>query len=1177
MNKFLTLLFCLLQVQAFSQPVISDFSPSSGPVGSVVTITGTGFSNSINNNIVYFGTVRATVTVASTNSLTVTVPIGASYKPITVTTSGLTAYSRKPFVVTFPGGGIITSNGFAPRLDFDIAPRYAGFTASTDLDNDGRPEILINSITTNGGSTTINNISIEKNNSTPGNLLFAAPIDFLNPGISYYMDFGDINGDGRTDIIVPNVGFNGNLPQVVVFINSSANGIISLASPVSFTSGGGYGIAVSDFDLDGLPDIASSNNERLNPIVSIHRNTSFGGIVSFATKIDFDFGDNPRGITTGFINDDNKPDLIVANQEGSTVSVYINTSTPGNISFSTIPDLSTTPGSSCEQVVVGDFDGDDKADIAVTNNNNASVGTISVFKNTSAGGVSFAPKVDFTTGYNWGPYAINISDMDGDGKPDMVVSNQIASSAISVFRNNSTPGVISFEPKVDFYGIEPSRYVVTNDLDSDGKPEIATAKVSTYSIFRNTVGNPNITSISPADACAGTTINITGSNFTGATAVSFGGVPATSFSVISSTNISAVLGNGATGIVSVTTGVGTGTASGFTYTGPCTVSPFIYSFAPTSASPGTLLTITGQNFSPAPSGNVVYFGAVKAAISASTSTSLSVVVPSGATHKPITVTTNNLTAYSSIPFTPTFNEVDSCEGFSSNSFARKQDFVVGISPYWATIADIDGNNKTDIVAANFSSNDISTLRNISSVNNNAFAFPVSQPGGAQSVGICYGDIDGDGKLDVATVNNSSNTVSVFRNTSSEGIISYAPKIDFLTGSFPRNICIQDINFDGKPEIVVSNSGSNTFSVLRNTSSGIGVISFASQVSFATGNVPTGIFVMDMDGDNKADLAVTNLGSNSLSVFKNTSPNAGVISFDPKIDFATGSQPVSIFVNDLDNDAKPDIVVSNDGSSTVSVLKNISNEGNLSFASKLDYSTGEGPSGVIVADLNGDKKPDIATSNVYEATVSVLRNTSIVGTLNFDNKIDYSSGNTPRSISAGDIDGDGRTDLITANYSDNTVSVLRNTFGVLPGQLCAGGTTSISSNLTGANYQWQVNVGAGFQNIADNGNYTGTNTKTLILNSIPSSWHSYQYRCVTNAIYSDTTKISFVSKWLGTVDSNWENPGNWSCNQLPDENTDVIINCGRTVDLNSNKSCRSLTLKQNTILNVKPGVTLTITH
>ena len=1177
MNKFLILVFCLLQVQAFSQPVISTFSPSSGPVGSVVTIAGSGFSSTINNNVVYFGPVRATVSAASPTSLTVTVPVGASYKPITVTTSGLTGYYRKPFVVTFPGGGVITTNSFAPRLDFDITPNNAGFMASTDLDNDGRPEILTSSILSNGGSPVIRNISIAKNNSTPGSLLFATPINFLNPGISYSMDFGDINGDGKTDVIVPNYAFNENLPQVVVFINSSANGIISLASPVSFTSGGGYGIAVSDFDLDGLPDIASSNNDQYNPIVSFHRNTSFGGIVSFATKIDLSFGVNPRGITTGFINDDNKPDLIVANQYGSSISVYINTSTPGNISFSSLPNLSTTPGSYCEQVVVGDFDGDDKADIAVTNNNNSSIGTISVFKNTSAGGVSFAPNVDFTTGYNWGPYAINISDMDGDGKPDMVVSNQIASSAISVFRNNSTVGAISFEPKVDFNGLQPSRYVVANDLDNDGKPEITTATGLTYSIFRNTVDKPNITSISPADACAGTTINITGTNFTGATAVSFGGVPATSFSVISSTNISAVVGNGASGMVSVTTAVGTGTANGFTYTGPCVLSPIINSFTPTSASQGTLVTITGQNFSTTPSGNVVYFGAVKAAVSASTSTTLSVIVPSGATNRPITVTTNNLTAHSSKPFTLTFTEGDSCEEFSSSSFAKKQDFFAGGGPYSVTIADIDGNNKTDVFIANSSSNNISTLRNISSLNFNAFASTENHNVGTQPLGICYGDIDGDGKQDLAAVNYASNTVSVFRNMSSEGVIYYAPKIDFVTGSNPRNIFIQDINADGKPEIMVSNFGSNTFSVLRNTSSGTGVISFASQISFATGNGPAGIFVLDMDGDNKADLAVTNLQSNSVSIFRNTSLNSSTISFDPKIDFATGSQPVSIFVNDLDNDSKPDIVVSNNGSSTVSILRNLSSEGNLLFASKIDIVTGQGPFSVTVADLNGDNKPDIATSNVFDGTVSVLRNTSTTGAVNFASKIDYSSGNGPRSISAGDIDGDGRPDLITANSVDNTVSVLRNTFAVLPGQLCAGGTTSISSNLTGANFQWQVDVGAGFQNITDNSNYAGTNTKILTLNSVPTSWHGYQYRCVTDAAYSDTTKITFVSKWLGSIDSNWENPGNWSCNQVPDENTDVIINCGRTVELNSNRSCRSLTLKQNTLLTVKPGVTLTITH
>src|SRR5689334_6045149 len=93
-NSFLFRLLALIVVfvstqQLIAQPVISSFSPTTGAAGTAVTITGANFSITPTNNTVYFGTVKATVTAASYTSLTVTVPPGALYQPISVTTGGL--------------------------------------------------------------------------------------------------------------------------------------------------------------------------------------------------------------------------------------------------------------------------------------------------------------------------------------------------------------------------------------------------------------------------------------------------------------------------------------------------------------------------------------------------------------------------------------------------------------------------------------------------------------------------------------------------------------------------------------------------------------------------------------------------------------------------------------------------------------------------------------------------------------------------------------------------------------------------------------------------------------------------------------------------------------------------------------------------------------------------------
>jgi hypothetical protein len=104
-------------------PVITGFSPISGPAGISVTISGTNFSPVAANNTVYFGAVRAVVTAASVTNLVVTVPSGATYTPITETVNGLTASASASFLPTFPGGGVFTNSSLAGRVGSGVWQR----------------------------------------------------------------------------------------------------------------------------------------------------------------------------------------------------------------------------------------------------------------------------------------------------------------------------------------------------------------------------------------------------------------------------------------------------------------------------------------------------------------------------------------------------------------------------------------------------------------------------------------------------------------------------------------------------------------------------------------------------------------------------------------------------------------------------------------------------------------------------------------------------------------------------------------------------------------------------------------------------------------------------------------------------------------------------------------------
>ena len=146
-------------------------------------------------------------------------------------------------------------------------------------------------------------------------------------------------------------------------------------------------------------------------------------------------------------------------------------------------------------------------------------------------------------------------------------------------------------------------------------------------------------------------------------------------------------------------------------------------------------------------------------------------------------------------------------------------------------------------------------------------------------------------------------------------------------------------------------------------------------------------------------------------------------------------------------------------------------------------------------------------------------------------------------------------------------------------LCTGSTISVPSNVNGATYQWQVNTGSGFTNVSNGGVYGGAATKTLTLTNVPSSYYGYQYRAFINgSTYSQVYTVKFTATWEGTMNNVWENIANWSCGILPDANTDVLINAGKSnyPQLGANTSVRTVRVAAGTTVMVKTGFNLTIT-
>jgi hypothetical protein len=108
------------------------------------------------------------------------------------------------------------------------------------------------------------------------------------------------------------------------------------------------------------------------------------------------------------------------------------------------------------------------------------------------------------------------------------------------------------------------------------------------------------------------------------------------------------------------------------------------------------------------------------------------------------------------------------------------------------------------------------------------------------------------------------------------------------------------------------------------------------------------------------------------------------------------------------------------------LRNTSSNSLISFATKVEFATAITPGDVAIGDLDGDGKPDLAVANVYTGSISVYKNASAPGVISFDSKIDY--GNPlygPSGIAIGDLDGDGKPELTSVNSGAGYISVLKN--------------------------------------------------------------------------------------------------------------------------------------------------------
>ena len=331
-------------------------------------------------------------------------------------------------------------------------------------------------------------------------------------------------------------------------------------------------------------------------------------------------------------------------------------------------------------------------------------------------------------------------------------------------------------------------------------------------------------------------------------------------------------------------------------------------------------------------------------------------------------------------------------------------------------------------------------------------------GGHLAVSVAVADVNGDGKPDLVVANAcpSSNSNNC---TDNNGVVSvllgngngtFQPAVAYSSGGyFATSVVVRDVNGDGSPDLVVSNQcqgigncNNGSVSVLLGNGNG----TFQTAVAYSSGGyLPSSVAVADVNGDGKLDLLVLNsCGDNTCA----TNGTVGVLlrngdgTFQPAVPYDSGGTlDMSVAVADVNGDGKPDLVVAYQNciscqtNVTVGVLLG---NGDGTFQPAVAYgSGGYFATSVAVADVNGDGRPDLLVAN--ECSEYTCKKPGSVGVLlgngdgTFQPAVAYGSGGTfPFSVAVADVNGDGKLDLLVANYCADNTCATKGLVGVLLG-------------------------------------------------------------------------------------------------------------------------------------------------
>ena len=369
--------------------------------------------------------------------------------------------------------------------------------------------------------------------------------------------------------------------------------------------------------------------------------------------------------------------------------------------------------------------------------------------------------------------------------------------------------------------------------------------------------------------------------------------------------------------------------------------------------------------------------------------------------------------------------------------------AVGFDPERAILGDFNNDGKLDmVVAVGVQTAGADTISVLLGNGDGTFQAKTGYaPANFFAAWVLAGDFNRDGNLDLAVViagdggaGDGTGTVNILLGN---GDGTFQPQQTYVVGNRPNSIAMADFNGDGILDLAVLNSADDNVTVLLGVGDGTfqleqscttvqalrGVHPEGLQTTCVTATFPVGadafqIATADFNADGRADLVVTNSENSTVSVLL----GVGDGTFQNQVTYAVGHDDLGIVIADFNGDGIPDLAVANEEDGTVSVLLGI---GNGTFQPQVTYTTGAVPLGISVGDFKGNGNADLAVSNIESNTVSVFFNKGD-GTGTFQPQAVFPGGGFPLQLVAGDLNGDGLSDLAVVDASQFTGNVFKAT-------------------------------------------------------------------------------------------------------------------------------------------------------